>query len=255
MKRGLLPALTLLLFFLFPVFSATAEDGIILRDDLDLLTAEQEAELLSVMKPICSYGTPMFWSTDQDGNSVTDIARTFYRSQIGTESGTLFMINMKKREICIFSDGRICQTITPGEANTITDNVYRLASKEEYFACARKAFLQIRNLLAGQWIAHPMKVITNLSMALCIALIFVYFIVKKGYEYLLKEKKDRVRKDDAIKPGNYSAVVGAASLALIVRHQTDMSSSDSGGGGGSSGGGGSRGGGGGSSGGGGSHGF
>lgn len=189
MKRRLLAALTLLMFFLFPVFSAPAEYGIIIQDDLDLLTAEQEAELLSVMEPICSYGTPMFWSTEQDGNSVMDIARTFYQSQIGTKSGTLFMINMKKREICIFSDGRIYQTITPGEADTITDNVYRLASKEEYFACARKAFLQIRNLLAGQRIAHPMKVITSLSIALCIALIVVFFIVKNGYEYRLEEKK------------------------------------------------------------------
>lgn len=146
-------------------------------DDADLLSSSEEADLLEEIEAITEYGSVAFISIDKNSHSTKFYAEELYRNYFGKSSGTLFLIDMDNREIYIFSDGDIYNTVTTDYAQTITDNVYTYASDEEYYTCASKAFEQILRLLEGKWIAQPMKYICNAFLAVAIALLANYFVV------------------------------------------------------------------------------
>ena len=225
-----------------------------IQDDADLLTAAEEEELYTDMLPLCEYGTPLFWTTNEAGDYYTQAER-FYHSRLDErESGTLLVINMYARQLTIFSDGDIHRAVNRGDAETITDNIYRLAGRGEYYECASSAFSQILALTRGEKIARPMKLVSNILLALTLALMIMYLYLSRRYE-----NRPKIGAGGAALP-----VSAAAAAAFAVRtadaharmtqqHKTNISSSGSGRGG--HGGGGFGGGGGGHSGGGGSHGF
>jgi len=257
MKIRKLTAVLLLLICLIP-WAAFAESagsagmGPYIQDDEDLLTEEEEAALYLDMLPICEYGTPMFWTTREKGDYET-LAKNFYRDKLGNGvSGTLFVINMYSRQLTIISGGSVYRTVTTSEANTITDNVFRLAGRGQYYECASSVFSQIHSLLQGGQIARPMKLISNILLALVASLLIMYLYIRGRYETHVKTGAS-----GAALP--VSAAGGALFSAALLNQSTRMTkqtkthiSSSSGGGGGHGGGGG---GGGGFSGGGGSHGF
>ena len=251
----LLLVLALTFPILFPGSFALGETAPYIQDDADLLTDDEEAALYDDMLPLCEYGTPMFWTTLESGNYET-LAENFYHSRLGNGvSGTLFVINMSARQLTIFSDGQIYRTVTTAEAETITDNVYRQARSGNYYACARSVFQQIGSLLRGEQIARPMKIISNVLLALVLALLAVYLYI--GARYETRPKPGKAGSAIPVTAAGASAAFFAQTLSrssrMTKQTRTDISSSSSGGGhgGGSHGGGG----GGGHSGGGGSHGF
>ena len=224
----------------------------LIQDDADLLTAAEEEQLYQRMLPLCAYGTPMFWTTTEGGDFEYKAAAFFHKYLKNGQSGTLFVINMKVRQLTVFSDGAIHRTVTRAEAETITDNVFRLARDGRYYDCAESVFDQILSLMKGEEIARPMKTASNALLALVLTLLAVYLYLSRRYE---NPKAGKANSALPVTAG--AAAVFSASLANKVTHMTKQSVTDlrdSGGGGGFSGGGGG-GGGGGFSGGGGSHGF
>lgn len=151
---------------------------IILEDDADLLTDAQESRLVTEMQEITVYGNAAFKSISYNNYTAASFAENYYHALFGQESGTLFLIDMDNRELYLFSDGAINKTITSAYANTITDNVYRYASNSDYYQCAFTAFEQIHTLLSGHRIAQPMKYISNALLALILAALINYFIVR-----------------------------------------------------------------------------
>ena len=230
--------------------TAQLSDLLIIRDDADLLTDEEERALTGHMYPVTSYGGAAFYTSDKRVSSADSYARSCYRDCFGTKSGTLFLIDMYNREIYIFSDGKIYQKITKAKANTITDNIYRYATRGEYYECAQKAFDQIATLLSGGFIPQYMKHISNALLSFAIGLLLV-FSVANAKTRMQDDNEAKVFYDMAKKKSGMGPLV---SKKLVKTKRTRYSES-SGGGGGSSGGGGGGGGGGGSSGGGGGHGF
>lgn len=214
-----------------------------IEDDADLLMEHQEEELLEVMKEITKYGGVALKTVNENPEySTENFARKFYREKFATTSGVVFVIDMDKRYIYIFSDGEIYKTITKSYAEIITDNVYEYASDEEYFKCCEKAFSQMLALLEGRKIAQPMKYISNFLIASLLALIINYFVVMKV------SKMNKIDDEKLLKYMNHSLQV--SNLAVEFSHQTRVYSpqeSSSSGGGGGGGGGGSSGGGGGHS--------
>lgn len=176
----LLTLMAILLIFAQPstaMAEETSDYDIIIEDNADLLTDEEEADLLEVMKPISTHGHVAFISIETNpDNDAEEYARGVYQAYFGDDSGTLFLIDMDTRYIWIHSDGMIYRTITTAYANTITDNVYDYASDEDYYLCASKAFSQINTLLEGRHIAQPMKYISNALLAMLIALLVNYFL-------------------------------------------------------------------------------
>ena len=161
---------------------------VIIEDDADLLSSSQEDNLAAEMKTITRFGHALFKTTDNNSRSAEDFARSFYGQTINTESGTLFLIDMDNRMLWIHSDGDIYKTITTSYANTITDNVYRDASKQEYYTCASTVFSQINKLLVGNHIPQPMKYTSNLLLALILALL-INFVFVSSQARLRKPKQ------------------------------------------------------------------
>jgi len=257
MRKSRIPVLAVLLILLlglaFPAGPARADSQPLIQDDADLLSGEEEALLREDMLPLCEYGTPLFWSTWEEGDYET-LADRFYHQHLGRgESGALFVINLRARQLTVFTDGEMHRVITRGEAETITDNVYRLAGREEYYACARSAFDQMGRLMRGERIARPMKLAGNVFLALVLALLGVYLYLRFRYETSPSEgKKGAALPVTAAGAAAFALTTANAHARMTKQTKTNVSSSSGhGGGGGFSGGGG----GGGSSGGGGSHGF
>ena len=149
-----------------------------IEDEADLLSDEEESRLSAQMEAITAYGNVAFVSLDTNYTSTDSYAREHYRQLFGSDSGTLFVIDMDNRNIWIHSNGAIYRTITKSYADTITDNVYTYASAQDYYGCASEAYTQMTTLLAGRRIAQPMKYISNALLALIIALLINYFVVR-----------------------------------------------------------------------------
>ncbi len=145
-----------------------------LEDRAGLLTAGQREKLSGEMEKITDYGNAAFVTTDSNRSSTEDFARRCYRKWFGTDSGTVFVIDMDNRNIWIYSDGAVWDVVTTDYANTVTDNVYRYASEEDYYGCASEAFKEIHALLEGRRIAQPMKYISNALLAMLLALLINY---------------------------------------------------------------------------------
>lgn len=226
---------------------------VFIEDRAELLTKEQRIELSEVMEEITAYGNAGFVTTNDNPFSTENFARDYYRNRFGTDSGTVFVMDMANRNIWIHSDGAVYKVITDAYGNTVTDNVYKYASRGDYYGCAKEAFSEIHTLLKGQRIPQPMKYISNGLLALILALLFNYGLVV-WFTRLKAPKTDAVL-------SNIHRKFGYSNLRATYTHQTRIYDPVSRGSGGSSGGGGNRsggrsgGGGGGRSGGGGGHSF
>lgn len=221
-----------------------------IEDEADLLTAEEEELLSTQMEKITAYGNAAFVSLDSNYTSTESYAKEHYRQLFGSNSGTMFIIDMDNRNIWIHSNGSIYRTITNSYADTITDNVYTYASDQDYYGCASEAYTQIAALLAGQRIAQPMKYISNALLALIFALLINYFVVRTF-------SRSRKASENEILENIYTQCSIEHPQSSFIHQKKTYSppSSSDGSSGGSSGGGSSGGGGGSSSGGGGGHSF
>ena len=150
---------------------------VVISDDADLLTADEESLLLEEMKKITDYGNAVFKSVSENDTTPYFYGDDYYYELFGYRNGTLFLIDMDNRELCLISNGDISKTITNSYANTITDNVYSNASDGDYYRCALRAFQQVHELLTGHKIMQPMKYISNALLALILAALINYLVV------------------------------------------------------------------------------
>lgn len=219
---------------------------LLIEDDANLLTEEEEEKLKEKMKPLTKYGHIVFKSISTNPKySTKEFANDFYYSKFGNESGTIFIIDMDKRMIYIVSAGENYKHITDSKADIITDNIYRYASRKEYYECAEKAFEQIGIVLDGGKIAEPMRHASNVVISIVLAFFINFFIVLNASK-LKKAANSEVLKncDIAFEAGNVS---GAKTGTHKVYSPPSSSSSGGSSGGGGGGGGGFSGGGGGHS--------
>ncbi len=163
-----------------PVYTdATTGYRVYIDDEANLLDKDEYAKLQEIMQDITAYGNVAFKTIDTNTYSSTEsFSSSYYTQLFGSSSGTIFVIDMDYRNIWIHSNGAIYKTITSSYADTITDNVYTYASDGDYFSCASKVFEQELALLKGQKIRQPMKYISNALLAIILAVIINYFIVK-----------------------------------------------------------------------------
>lgn len=152
-----------------------------IQDGADLLSPEEEKELLAVMKPITRYGNVMFLSTERPVEDTAAYAQDYYHEIFGVESGTLLLFDMDNRVIHIFSDGRVYRTVTKQYALTITDNIYRYATNGNFFKAAQEAFRQEFDLLEKGRILQPMKILCSLLIAVVLSLLvsFICLLINR----------------------------------------------------------------------------
>lgn len=210
----------------------------LVKDEADLLSDEEEKILLNEMTSLTEWGNVFFATADYSwSGSTEDLAATLYENEFGKgASGAIFIIDMNKRNIWIHSDGNVNKIVTPNYCQSITDNIYKMATGGDYYSCASKAFTQINTLLAGGKISQPMKHISNYLIALIIALIICYIYMKKSP----KTKDEKAQpKGDPIFNGTLNDIsVKEGRLTTRVIQSSSGGGSRGGGGGGHSGGGG-----------------
>ena len=247
-KARILIIISFICLMLAPLrISAASNYRLIIDDREDLLTASEENMLQIKMERIRQYGNVGFVTVSQFSSTDT-YTKNLYRDLFGRESGMLFVIDMGRRNIWIFCDGAIYRIINKSYANTITDNVYRYASKGQYYDCAYNVFDQAEILLEGGRISQPMKYISNALIALVLAILgnFIFLVIQRG---------ESIANPDTIAKAMSSGVAVGIVSKVMTKSKKSRHVESSGGGGCSSGGGGGGGGGGGSSGGGGGHSF
>lgn len=213
---------------------------VIVEDDANLLTDEEETALGKEMAPITTTEVLLLNPSITILTILLRIISEAITDTFGSTSATVFLIDMDNRNIWIHSNGTIYETITKSYANTITDNVYKYASDGDYYTCAFTAFGQVNTLLEGRKIAQPMKYISNAFLAVIIALLLNYFLVRSFSRAKRPSKTDLLGKVftqcNIVNPN-----------VRFIRQSRVYSPPSSSGSGGSSGGGGSSSGGGGSS--------
>lgn len=205
-------------------------------DGQDLITTEQEKQLLERLKTLTEYGNAGFVTMRTSYSSFRGLCQDYYRQRYGTQNGSLFVIEMSTRQLGLYSDGANQHIITSSKANSITDNVYRYASNGDYYGCADLAFSQMYTVLNGGKIAEPMRYTSNIFIALTLALFFGFVFV------MVKSKIKKATYREIVKNCNISFEIGETSAVKTGQHsvyspQSSGSSGSSGGGGGGGGGG------------------
>ncbi len=208
-------------------------------DNAGLLTDSEKKELLEEMYPLTDYGNAAFQST----NVNTTTPREFIDRYYAGYTGSIFLLDMDNRQVGLYNSGAIYDVVTTSHTATITDNIYRYATKGNYYACAAEAFREETALLKGQRIAQPMKIICSILLALILGFMINFLILSH------QRKPAKVPYEPLLSKLAQSVMTRSLHVNVYKRVEHD---SDSGGGGFGGGGGG---GGGGFSGGGSSHGF
>ena len=222
---------------------------ILIHDDGNLLTKQEEDEIYAEMEKIavfCDVGLYTY-----DGTSQTPVltkAREWCdRVFPADDECVVFVIDMATREIAVSSTDEIRKSVTKAKANLICDNVSSLATKGKYAECAKEAFRQVYTTLDGGKLFSSMKFIGNALMAVAAGILLTFLLISARMEQEVKVSLPGVITATA----GVGAAIVARKLTRVVHHE-----SSSGHGGGHGGGGfGGGGGGGGHSMGGGSHGF
>lgn len=240
---------------------STAANVVVIRDDADLLTDQEEALLREHMTPLTEFGGVAFY-TNPAGNYINSTERwaeQCYHECFGNDAGAIFVIDMYNRYIYIFTGQSVHKVITPSKADTITDNVYRYARSGEYGLCAINAFDEMLALLQGKSVSAPMKHAGNSLLGFALALLVVFVIAN------LRTRMGSTDDKAVLHNASVKRVAMTPYRQVLIRETRTRHYESSGGGGGFGGGGGggfggggggfSGGGGGGFSGGGGGHGF
>ena len=216
----------------------------IIEDDAALMAENDYEALLGLMKQITLYGNVMLKTIETNNMSTEGYIRALYNERFKSDSGTILVIDMDNRNIWIHSNGAINRTINKAYAETITDNVYTYASDADYYICAMKVYEQEYTLLQGRKIAQPMKYISNALLAIVIAVVINYIIVRV---YSSKKKASTKSLMNGLFEyrafNNCNVIFTHQTKTYSPRESSSGGSSGGGGGGGSSGGGGGSGGG------------
>ena len=192
-----------------------------LADEAGLLKESEKAEVLEAMRGVAEYCHVGFYTT-HDAGDWEKKARNWGFTRFGDSDYTVFCIDMNSRRIGIYSSDAIHKVITTGKANTITDNIYKDATRGDYASCARKAFEQMEAVLEGRKIAEPMKYISNAMVAVAGAILLAYLIINAKMQ-----QEEEVGLADIIKVT--AAGAGTAVLSNMVTRKVVHQSSSGGG--------------------------
>lgn len=202
-------------------------------DDLNLLKDEESVR--ESMSYVAQYTNVAVYIRKNSTMTSISLAKELAYKEFGSHEGVVMLIDMTNRWIYIYAVNGAEDIISPQVAETITDNVYKYASNEDYDGCIEEAMRQMYRKYSGKSIPEPMRWIGNALMAImfgtCITVAWACFA-------------SRAKRDVS---GGLVASVRAENTRRDITHTTRVYRSSSSGGsrGGRSGGGGGRSGGGG----------
>ncbi|SDI50672.1 uncharacterized protein SAMN05421493_11660 [Pseudobutyrivibrio sp. 49] len=245
-KRFVLGLMAAALLFT-PVDVHAAASNIYIADDADILSDEDESEVLEYLETLNSNTKYVVATTSESSMDTTDEKLfDYYTSQYSNyDDGVAFIIDMDERVIWMSGYGKYQRSISSADATDITDNIYRYASKGDYKTCILKAFNQADTLTNKGFILRPMRIIVAFLLAIIIGFLFSFFMAMSERSKVKMDSKG----SEILLAG--AAIAGTAAIYDTRRVRRSQNSSSgghsgggfSGGGGGYSGGGGHSGGG------------
>ncbi|MBR3328236.1 MAG: TPM domain-containing protein [Atopobiaceae bacterium] len=221
-----------------PAFAAPASQSFVIDDAANLLTKSQETKLRNDYTELTEYVDTAFVSVASNSSSTDKFARSYVNREFGSRAAVIFVIDMDNREIYVYANQAGLSLISRADARAITDNIYKLASKGDYYACADAAFSQILVKCQGGRIARPVKHITNALIAIVLGVLGTFFYTMYTRSRLARAGKKQ--RDAARLEAMPELVLSHPVVTRTERHY--KSKSHGGGGGGGSGGGGGGGG-------------
>ena len=173
------------------------DSNIIIEDDANLLTKQEKLQLKQKMAVLSEYGIVMFKTTNTTNKYTSlEYIQNYYYSKFGNKSGVAFYIDMNGRQICACATGGLEKIITSSKCDTIMDNVYKYATKSNYYECARETFSQMNKLLSGMKIEESMKYFCNAFLSVMISLFASYGIFMQISRNKKAQKKELVKECD-----------------------------------------------------------
>ena len=253
MRKAWILLLTLLLVTALLPASAAGEDlqetneetgyRLVIHDEGGLLDPAETEGVLETMRPILQYANAGFLTYPPGGNRTNSAtkAQEWGDRIFGYNTRfTVFIIDMTNRHLDIYASRPLSGILTAAEENTISDNVYRYASREDYAGCARETFRQIASVLQGEKLRTPMKYASNALLAVIMAVLAAFLLISGWIR-----KEQAVSMPTVIKAAGAGAatVILGSTLKKVVHHESSSGGGHGGGfGGGGGGGGGSSGG-------------
>ena len=245
--RILLLALVLCLALL-PMAAAAQSGGAVLRDDADLLSANEEAALLKQMEAVTQkHGAAIIivTVTSFDGSSSKSFANNLYDTNhygIGANrDGVMLVLSIEDREFWILSNGFAGNAISNSKISTITDAITPYLSDGMYNAAFQTFTDESEYYLNGYLNGFPFPLGKNLLISLVVGFVIglITVLIMKGQ---LKSVRMQNQANNYVKQGSMH-LTASHDLYLYrhvsrVRRQNSSSGSGSRGGGSRSGGGG-----------------
>ena len=237
MKRVCAFFLALLLTAALLPLPARAGSTLTVDDQAELLTAAEREALIDRYSEITEYMEAAFVSTAHASGSTVNFAERYAIAHYGNEPAVIFVIDMDNRQIYIYANGTAQRTISRADARAITDNIYREASRGNYFACAEGAFQQILSRCQGERLSRPVKHITNALIAMLAGVLINYLMLASSRRPRKARRTKGTVSASARRTSSIPGIVLGAPLVLkSERHYKESSSSGGGGGGGGGGG-------------------
>ncbi|MCR4585369.1 MAG: hypothetical protein K5686_06545 [Lachnospiraceae bacterium] len=228
-------------------------------DAAGVIDKSDESDLKDSLKGLTAYGNAMCLTAVAGGYADDDasraVAKNFYESVFGMDTGLVAAVVLDSDLeggctlwIESYEPGSVVyKTISVSIANTITDNAVndtkRAISKEghptrwKFYGYLNVALTQCLNALDGLKIAQPMKFITSALLALILALLVNFIIVR------MTNSPKKAADAEVLRSIQAEMSVRDPRMILTSTTKTYSPRSSSGGGGGGGGGGGSHGGG------------
>ena len=161
---------------------------VVIDDGAGLLTSSQKEKLREEMLRSAEYANVAFVTTNDNPyysgyaaaeKAAQQYAEAYFMRTFGNgTNGVVFLIDMEARVIWIASAGEAYTHVTDGRATSITDNAYNYASNKDYYGCAMEVFREIRTILSGGVIPEPMKIASNVLLAIAASMLVMFFIVQ-----------------------------------------------------------------------------
>ena len=214
--------------------TAQAPGTLLVVDDARLLSEEEEARLIADYSAITEYMGAAFISTYSSPGTTAYLAEQCAIKYFRDDPAVLFLIDMDDREIYVYANGKAQETISRADARAITDNIYKSASRGDYYECADRTFSQILGKCRGERLARPVKHITNALIAVLCGILLNYYLTVYSR---IPDPEPRTKGEVNVSVTRQMASMPGISLALpivlsSVKHYKSRSSGGSGGGGG-----------------------
>lgn len=155
-----------------------------LIDEADLLSDHAEQDIRQRLQNCLDTGNTgvmiideLFKMRQTEADTIQYVQER-YREMYGNQSGTVFVIDMASRYIEVVNFEDRVDEISAYQSAAIADNVYRYAEEGDYYTCTYKAIDMISSILQGGNIPQTMRVISNVILAMILALILNFFVLK-----------------------------------------------------------------------------